>query len=271
LATGQGNWGLIALDAALTFVPGGVLTKMIGAPFKAGGRLLTRVAPEVAEALAHGATAASSAIKQGVYQASRLLPRTQALERMAAEINNLPAAVGRWTVGRAPNVGFTAAERKVTQALGSGSTPEQAWSALTQVEKDAVRAAQRRRFWTNVDQKLTNDQAFADQYGHLFTDAEKASFPTAPKVFDPVRKVDVPMQLSHEPVPISLGGGAQVPRAPWQHAAYDPAGLKYPDALYLGDWLRTGRFAPVLPTGAGVPPTTDPANQNPTNQTAAPR
>jgi hypothetical protein len=64
----------------------------------------------------------------------------------------------------------------------------------------------------------------------------------------------MPYQLSHEPLPISGGGGTQVPRAAWQHAAYDPDGFRYANDTYLSDWLRTGRLSPVpddLFTGSG--------------------
>src|SRR6266496_2652069 len=75
VATGEGSWGWIAADAALTFIPGGRLTKLLGAPLKASGRLVARVAPELAEAVSRGGRAASAAIQQGVFQVSRLAPR----------------------------------------------------------------------------------------------------------------------------------------------------------------------------------------------------
>jgi Putative T7SS secretion signal domain len=253
LATGEGSWGMIGLDAALTFIPGGRLTKIVGAPFKAGGRLVARIAPELAEAVAQGGKAASAAIQQGVFQISRLAPRTRALEQLAGEINNLPTAVGRWSVGHAPQAAVTAAEQRFANLVAGGSTPEQAWAALARNEKSAIRNVQRNRFWTNVDDGLRNDQQFADTYGHLFSDADKAALPgRAPRTFDPVTRTEMPVQLSHEPLPISAGGGTQIPREPWQHAAYDPSGFKYPDASYLNDWFRTGRLAPVVPTAAGA-------------------
>lgn len=257
LATGEGSWAMIGLDAALTFIPGGRLTKLIGAPFKAGGRLVARVAPELAEAVLRGGRAASGAVQQAVFQISRLAPRTRALEQMATEINALPTAVGRWTVGHAPQAAVTAAERRFANLVAGGRTPEAAWSALTAAEKQGIRGVQRTRFWRNVENQLATDQEFARKYGHLFSDADRAALPgRAPRTFDPVTRTEMPYQLSHEPIPISAGGGAQVPRQPWQHAAYDPAGFQYPNASYLSDWFRTGRMAPVLPTGAGATPST---------------
>ncbi|MEN3358608.1 MAG: hypothetical protein V7637_2590 [Mycobacteriales bacterium] len=246
LATGEGSWAGIALDAALTLIPGGKLTKMLGVPFKAGGRLLARVAPELAEGIARGGKALSGAVQQGVFQVSRLAPKTRAFEQMAGEINGLPTAVGRWTAGHAPQAAITGAERRFANLVAGNHSPEQAWSALTAAEKSSIRGVQRTRFWRNVDNSLATDPAFAQKYGHLFSDADRAALPgRAPRTFDPVTRTEMPMQLSHEPLPISAGGGAQVPRAPWQHAAYDPAGFQYPNASYLNDWLRTGRLSPV--------------------------
>ena len=247
LATGEGSWAGIALDAALTLIPGGKLTKMLGAPLKAGGRLFARVAPELADGLVRGGKAASGVVQQGVFQLSRLAPKTRAFEQMAGEINGLPTAVGRWTAGHAPQAAVTSAERRFAGMVSAGThTPEQAWSALTAAEKSGIRGVQRTRFWRNVDTSLTSDPAFAQKYGHLFSDADRAALPgRAPRTFDPVTRTDMPFQLSHEPLPISAGGGAQIPRAPWQHAAYDPAGFQYPNASYLNDWLRTGRLSPV--------------------------
>jgi hypothetical protein len=246
LATGEGSWAWIGLDAVLTFVPGGRLTKMLGTPFKAGGRLLARAAPELVEAITRGGRAASAAVQQGVFQLSRLAPRTRALERMATEVNALPTAVGRWTVGHAPQAAVTAAERRFAGLVAGGQTPQAAWSALSAAEKSGIRGVQRSRFWRNVDDALENQQTFADRYGHLFSDADRAALPgRAPRTFDPVTRTEMPYQLSHEPLPISAGGGTQVPRAPWQHAAYDPAGFQYPNASYLNDWLRSGRLSPI--------------------------
>jgi hypothetical protein len=246
LATGEGSWAGIALDAALTFIPGGKLTKMLGAPLKAGGRLFARMAPELAEGIARGGKALSGAVQQGVFQLSRLAPRTAAFERMAGEINSLPTAVGRWTAGHAPQAAITGAERKFANLVAGGSTPEAAWSALSAAEKSGIRGVQRARFWRNADHLMDTDPAFAQRYGHLFSDADRAALPgRAPRTFDPVTRTDRPFQLSHEPLPISAGGGTQIPRAPWQHAAYDPAGFQYPNSSYLNDWLRTGRLSPV--------------------------
>jgi uncharacterized protein YukE len=246
LATGEGSWAGIALDAALTFIPGGKLTKMLGTPLKAGGRLFARMAPELAEGLARGGKAISGAVQQGVFQLSRLAPKTRAFERMAGEINNLPTAVGRWTAGHAPQAAVTGAERRFANLVAGGQTPEAAWSALTAAEKSGIRGVQRTRFWRNADHLMETDPGFAQRYGHLFSDADRAALPgRAPRTFDPVTRTDMPIQLSHEPLPISAGGGAQIPRAPWQHAAYDPAGFQYPNASYLDDWLRTGRLSPV--------------------------
>jgi hypothetical protein len=246
LATGEGSWAGIALDAALTLIPGGKLTKMLGTPFKAGGRLFARMAPELAEGITKGAKAFSGAVEQGVFQLSRLGPKTRAFERMAGEINGLPTAAGRWTVGHAPQAAATAAERRFAGLVSGGHTPEQAWSALTAAEKSGIRNVQRTRFWRNADNMLDTDAGFAQRYGHLFSDADRAALPgRAPRHFDPVTRTEMPYQLSHEPVPISAGGGAQVPRAAWQHAAYDPDGFKYANDTYLSDWLRTGRLSPV--------------------------
>ena len=260
LATGEGSWAMIGLDAALTFIPGGKLTRMLGAPFKAGGRLVARVAPELAEAITRGGRAASAAVQQGVFQLSRLAPRTRALERMATEINSLPAAAGRWTVGHAPQAAVTSAERRFAGLVAGGQTPQAAWSALSAAEKSSIRGVQRARFWRNVDDGLAGNRAFAERYGHLFSDADRAALPgRAPRTFDPVTRTEMPYQLSHEPLPISAGGGAQVPRAPWQHAAYDPAGFQYPNSSYLDDWLRTGRLSPVPDLFTTDPATADPA------------
>jgi hypothetical protein len=246
LATGEGSWAAIALDAALTFIPGGKLTKMLGAPFKAGGRLFARMAPELAEGIVRGGKAFSGAVEQGVFQLSRLAPRTRAFERMATEINALPTAVGRWTAGHAPQAAITPAERRFANLVAGNHSPEQAWSALTAAEKSSIRGVQRSRFWRNVDNGLTTDPAFAQKYSHLFSDADRAALPgRAPRTFDPVTRTEMPYQLSHEPLPISAGGGSQIPRAPWQHAAYDPQGFRYPNSTYLNDWLRTGRLSPV--------------------------
>jgi hypothetical protein len=246
LATGEGSWAWIGLDAALTFIPGGRLTKMLGTPLRAGGRLVARAAPELAEAVTRGGRAAGAAVQQGVFQVSRLGLRTRALERMAAEVNALPAAVGRWTVGHAPQAAVTKAERRFAGLVAGGQTPQAAWSALTAAEKGSIRGVQRSRFWRNVDDGLAGNRAFQQRYGQLFSDADRAALPgRAPRTFDPVTRTEMPYQLSHEPLPISSGGGAQVPRAPWQHAAYDPAGFQYPNASYLDDWLRTGRLAPL--------------------------
>jgi uncharacterized protein YukE len=247
LATGEGSWAGIALDAALTFIPGGKLTKMLGAPFKAGGRLFARAAPGLAEGITRGGRAFSGAVQQGVFQLSRLAPKTRAFERMAGEINNLPTAVGRWTAGHAPQAAVTRAEQRFANMVSAGThTPEQAWSALTAAEKSGIRGVQRSRFWSNVDNGLSTDPQFAQRYGHLFSDADRAALPgRAPRTFDPVTRTEMPYQLSHEPLPISAGGGTQIPRAPWQHAAYDPAGFQYPNSSYLNDWLRTGRLSPV--------------------------
>jgi hypothetical protein len=246
LATGEGSWAGIALDAALTFIPGGKLTKMLGTPLKAGGKLFARVAPELAEGIMKGAKAFSGAVEKGVFQISRLGPKTRAFEQMAGEINGLPAAAGRWTVGHAPQAAATAAERRFAGLVAGGHTPEAAWSAMTAAERSAVRGVQRTRFWTNVKSGLDTDATFAQKYGNLFSDADRAGLPRrAPTHFDPVTRTDMPYQLSHEPVPISAGGGAQIPRAAWQHAAYDPAGFQFPKSSYLSDWLRSGRLSPV--------------------------
>jgi hypothetical protein len=246
LATGEGSWAGIGLDAALTFIPGGRLTKLIGTPFRAGGRLVARVAPQFAEAVLRGGRATSVAIQQGVYQISRLAPRTRALERMATEINALPTAVGRWTVGHAPQAAVTAAERRFAGLVAGGQTPTAAWSALSAAEKQSIRGVQRTRFWANVDNQLATNPEFASRYRNVFSEADRAALPgRAPRTFDPVTRTEMPYQLSHEPLPISAGGGSQVPRQPWQHAAYDPAGFQYPNASYLSDWFRTGRLAPV--------------------------
>jgi hypothetical protein len=247
LATGEGSWAGIALDAALTFIPGGKLTKMLGTPFKAAGRAFARAAPELAGGITRGARAFSHGVQQGVFQVSRLAPRTRAFERMAGEINNLPAAAGRWTVGHRPQAVVTAAERNFDGLVRAGRTPEAAWSALSAAEKGAIRGVQRSRFWRNVRSGLDSDPQFAQRYGHLFSDGDRAllSGGRAPQTFDHVTRTRMPYQLSHEPTPISAGGGNQIPRAPWQHAAYDPDGFQYANDTYLNDWLRTGRLSPL--------------------------
>jgi hypothetical protein len=194
-----------------------------------------------------------------VFQLSRLGPKTRAFEQMAGEINSLPTAVGRWTAGHAPQAAVTSAERRFANLVAGNHSPEQAWSALTAAEKSSIRGVQRARFWRNADHLMDTDPAFAQKYSHLFSDADRAALPgRAPRTFDPVTRTDMPYQLSHEPIPISAGGGAQVPRAPWQHAAYDPAGFQYPNASYLNDWLRSGRLSPI-PDGFGS--SSDSSNQ----------
>jgi hypothetical protein len=182
-----------------------------------------------------------------VFRLSRLAPKTRALERMAGEINSLPAAVGRWTAGHRPQAVVTSAERMFDGLVRGGSTPEAAWSALSAGEKGAIRGVQRSRFWSNVRNGLDNDPQFAQQYGHLFSDGDRALLGSgrAPQHLDPVTRTTMPYQLSHEPVPISAGGGDQIPRAAWQHAAYDPDGFQYANNTYLDDWLRTGRLSPL--------------------------
>jgi hypothetical protein len=250
LATGEGSWAGIALDAALTFIPGGRLTKMLGSPFKAGGRLFARMAPELAEGVGRGARGFSGAVQQGVYQLSRLGPKTRAFERMAGEINGLPAAAGRWTAGHAPRAVATAAERRFAVLVAGGHTPEAAWDALSAVERRNIRQVQFNRFWTNVDHQLSNDPGFAERYGRYFSDADRAGLPgRAPQHFDPVTRTDRAYELSHEPIRISQGGGDQIPRASWQHVILDPGGRQLGhdpgQANYLNDWLRTGRLSSV--------------------------
>jgi hypothetical protein len=246
LATGEGSWGGIALDAVLTLVPGGKLTKMLGAPLAAGGRLLGRAAPGLTRPITAGARTASHAVQQGVFQLSRLAPSTRAFERLAGHVNNLPAAVGRWTVGHRPQAVVTRAERTFDDLIRGGMSPEEAWRSLGS-GRDLIRSVQRDRFWSNVRHGLDNDADFAARYSDLFSDADRALLANgrAPQHFDPVTRTQMPVQLSHEPTPISSGGGAQIPRQAWQHAAYDPTGWRYPNDAYLNDWLRTGRLSPI--------------------------
>lgn len=263
LATGEGTWAMLGLDAALTLIPGGRLTRIVGAPFAAGGRLVARAAPEFARAVATAAGATSRGVQYGVAQASRLLPRTRAWEGMAGEINDLPAAVGRWSRGHAPQaMSATPAERRFSGLIANGQTPEAAWQGLTRGERLSIRQVQASRFWANTDHLLATDAGFASRYGHLFSDAERAALPgRAPTHFDPVTGTTRPMELSHEPLSLSAGGGTQIPRATWQHAALDPA-RHYPGESYLSDWLRSGRLSPLpqwggttpADQGAGTPP-----------------
>jgi hypothetical protein len=198
-------------------------------------------------------------VQQGVYQLSRLGPKTRAFERMAGEINGLPAAAGRWTAGHAPQAVATAAERRFANLVAGGHPPEAAWEALSAVERRNIRQVQFNRFWTNVDHQLANDAGFAERYGRYFSDADRAGLPgRAPQHFDPVTRTERAYELSHEPIRISQGGGDQIPRASWQHVILDPGGRQLGhdpgQANYLNDWLRTGRLSPVpddlfLPSG----------------------
>jgi hypothetical protein len=254
LATGEGSWAGIALDAALTFIPGGKLTKLLGTPLKAAGRAFAKAAPKLADAITGGAKAASGAIQTGIYQLSRLGPKTRAFERMAGEINGLPTAAGRWTAGHAPSAPLaTAAERRFTNLVSGGHTPEAAWDALSAAERRNIRSNQFNRFWGNVDNQLNTNPQFAERYGRYFSETDRlnmgSSPPRAAQHFDPVTRTERAYELSHEPVRISQGGGSQIPRQSWQHVVLDPGGRQLGhnpgQANYLNDWLRTGRLSPI--------------------------
>lgn len=250
LATGQGSWKSIALDAFLTFVPAGKLLKVVG---KTLTKAATAVAPGLVKAVTPMVVKAAKAASSAGEAIRRPIAETVAKVRDAVTpLGRSQASAGKW-LNSLPKRDLTAAE----QALGEAER-KKLWQvgqnhtlgAPTEAQLAADRALNKtwqREFKDRANQNLTDGftknapelQGLKKELGGQPSTARMADG------YNPRDSKNLTWEWSHEPTPDRLGGSELVPRRPLDHTLVDPYRWQTTGSAKTSGWGANGRFAPV--------------------------
>lgn len=222
LSTGEGSWWSIGRDALLTLIPGGRITRLLGAPLARGANLFGRMAPGMSRAITGGARAFSGGVQRLAFQGSRLLPSVRRMEGLSAKLDDLLA---------------TPAGKRWLRGFNHGTPPGTKATEISRMRKNIAWAIQH------------GGDDFA-AFQKMFSPAELRLLAGGKSItrFDPLRMRNSVVEFSHEaPIGVEralgLGNHGMVPRWPSQHAIIDPVRAHFMKPEYLTNWL-SGRLPP---------------------------